>query len=85
MGESNYMLLSESIIYPNPGADRLNIETTSGNTLFRLYDSSGKLVIEKRIQDKKSEFNVSELAPGIYLYQTLVNDKAVSSGKWVKR
>jgi len=85
VGESNYTFLSESIIYPNPGGDKLNIETKSADALFRLYNSSGKLVIEKRIQDKRSEFNVSELEPGIYLYQTLVDNKAVSSGKWVKR
>ncbi|PLW96365.1 MAG: hypothetical protein C0593_11840, partial [Marinilabiliales bacterium] len=33
VGESNYTLLSESIIYPNPGADQLNIETKSADAL----------------------------------------------------
>jgi hypothetical protein len=53
-------------IYPNPVDDILNIELTNNEkVIFRLFDSNGKLHVEKLIENNDN-INVSRLAEGLY-------------------
>lgn len=75
-----------AIVFPNPGKDILNL--TSGIQLnqgvFTLFDMQGRPVIEKEINATEMQFEVSALSSGSYVWQIVLNNKVMDSGKWVK-
>ncbi len=52
-------------LYPNPTTDILNIQNSSANTRYQLFDASGRLLEAGQIFDQK--LNVSQLASGQYI------------------
>jgi hypothetical protein len=74
------------VAYPNPVENvvrfKINLQT-SEPILFRLYDSSGKVVSSFSTTSSK-ELNMNEFAAGIYIYQANCNG-AVTSGILQKR
>jgi len=75
-----------AIVFPNPGKEVLNL--TSGIQLnqgvFTLFDMQGRPVIEKEINATEMQFEVSALSSGSYVWQIVLNNKVMDSGKWVK-
>ncbi len=78
-------------IYPNPVKDMLNLSfETNGtqNVLFRVYDPSGKSLVEenKRISSGRvfEQINVSGLATGVYFVSIYSNGKKLRTEKFVK-
>jgi hypothetical protein len=53
-------------IFPNPVADQLNINL-NGLTKVKLYDYTGKLLMEKCVDMNRTTLDVSHLKPGIYI------------------
>ena len=53
------------LIYPNPATDNIYISNLTGATLLKIYDITGKLVLEASVSDKEY-INISTLAKGIY-------------------
>ena len=68
-------------IFPNPGNDMLTIDIASDDFTFRLYDLTGKLVLE---QQNQKTISTQHLPAGMYLYQIYSEYQSVTSGKWVK-
>ncbi len=63
--EKNYFI-DNIKIYPNPVDDIINIELTdNGKVILRLFDSNGRLQVEKLIENSDI-INVSRLTKGIY-------------------
>lgn len=60
------------LVYPNPAQDWFRIESTSSKLeQVRIYDFAGRLMREARIKPQsKNEFDISDLAPGIYMVST---------------
>lgn len=59
-------LIDNIKIFPNPVQDILNIELTDNeHVIVRLFDSNGKLQIEK-LMDNSDNINVSRLTKGMY-------------------
>lgn len=56
-------------ILANPVKDNLNITGLKTGATLALYDNSGKLIIQKNIQDQSFSMNVSFLSSGIYYLQ----------------
>ena len=57
-------------IYPNPASDVLNIQLTeNSSTQLKLMSIDGKLIREQTTLNKNTQFNVSDLNPGIYLLE----------------
>lgn len=75
----------EVILYPNPGTDRVTIETALKNIVVSFFDVYGNLVLKKSIQSMVETLDVSELSSGIYFYRFTCGDKVVESGKWIKK
>jgi len=71
------------VVFPNPGND---FEFTSDITLSKLliYNSSGKLIIEKNIETGNNNISTTNLNTGVYFYQFIKDNQIVGSGKWVK-
>lgn len=74
--------LNGSIItlYPNPASDLLVVEmpTIAGLTEFRLFDATGRLVLERTLTSTREAINVLGLPAGAYTAQ-LTDGKAVRS------
>ncbi len=76
-------------VYPNPAAENVTVKVqgVEGKTIVRISTLTGKVVAESTIsantsKSSKQTYDVSGLAPGVYVVQ-IVNDKAVLSRKLV--
>lgn len=58
---------NNTLIYPNPAKDYINIINAGGKVLF-VYNSIGEQVFSKRITEENENLNFN-LNPGIYLYK----------------
>jgi hypothetical protein len=69
-------------IYPNPTKHQLNVEVpyTFEEATLSIYNIEGQLLSEKRLTDRKSNIDVSELANGLYIYQLQIGNN-MSQGK----
>jgi hypothetical protein len=83
--------LQAFIIYPNPVRDVLNLSfETNGtqNILFRVFDPSGKSVIDEnkgKISDRiEEQMNVSGLAPGVYFVSIYGDGRKLRTKKFIK-
>lgn len=61
-------------LYPNPASDFLTIETDQSETLLSLYEISGRLCYQQRIQNKE-KIDVSALSSGLYYATLTANGK----------
>lgn len=76
----------EITAYPNPFEATLIIKCSHvQNKTFYLYDSFGKLILTKTINENKEQINTANLAAGLYFY-SIVNKNGVrlKAGKMVK-
>lgn len=73
-------------IYPNPASNQFTIESTSPfvNALLKIYDSSGKVVLQKMIAGGSPEINTEKLPDGIYAICILQDGHKVNSGIFIK-
>ncbi len=56
--------------FPNPAGDKITIiNKTQGQTLVRIFDVAGKIILEKNLSAGSSEVYVDELKPGIYFLE----------------
>ena len=63
---------SDIEIYPNPANNTLTIDLLDCDncqTIYRIYDLSGRMVLENTISDSKNIISVSELTAGTYYIQ----------------
>jgi hypothetical protein len=77
--ESNSLLL-----YPNPGNDQIKIDNNFDNGLLQLFDQAGKVILTMYLDRGSNNINVSDIPAGIYIYVLSLDQKPVSSGKWIK-
>ena len=68
-------------VYPNPGNNMITIGIASDDFTFRMYDLTGKLVLEQKNQ---KSISTKFLPSGMYLYRVFSENWATASGKWVK-
>ncbi len=83
----NYTDLSRINIYPNPiGKENLNIDlltNTHSPTHFKLFDISGKLWVEQKLNDGSNHIQTHSLPPGLYF--VLIHDShSIKSFKLIK-
>jgi len=73
------------VLYPNPTSDWLYIYNNSlnENNYIRLFDISGKQVLEQSFQNNSS-IDLKNLEVGLYIYQALIG-KEVKTGKILKK
>ncbi len=77
---------SDYFICPNPGNDKLNINTARKGVELKIVDLSGKTFYEKRLENIfLNTVDVNTLPPGIYLLHFKDNEGYEESIKWIKR
>jgi len=79
--------MQEAIVFPNPGTSEIKVRVAAqySQSVFKLYDINGKLVLTRNITGKWGEANTAFLNPGTYIYRITSNDGLYESGKWVKQ
>ena len=75
------------LVYPNPTKDKLTLNVEDFSLLpmfFSLYDANGKLLENKKMEDKETTIAMSNLAPATYFLKVNRNNKEVKIFKIVK-
>lgn len=78
----------EFVLYPNPSSGNVNLVSHGGTDigLVRVFDSSGSLVEEREVYAPEAAFDLSDRAPGLYLFTWVdahgdTHQKRVAIGK----
>jgi Secretion system C-terminal sorting domain/WD40-like Beta Propeller Repeat len=75
-------------IYPNPFTAAISIElkeVPGHGVLFNLYDQTGKIIRQEKINNTRTNLSLNNLSAGVYTYQVIdEKGKLISSGKLVK-
>jgi len=75
-------------IFPNPALDLINIafETvTYKESVFELYDITGKIILRNKIQAKTtfSTIHINAVKAGIYYYKLFTTDEILAKNKLI--
>ncbi|MCF8233145.1 MAG: T9SS type A sorting domain-containing protein, partial [Bacteroidales bacterium] len=70
------------LLYPNPGDNKIMIDTDSKKFTFKLYNPTGKKILQSSNQ---KTIDVSRLEAGMYFYRVISQGEIIGSGKWVKQ
>jgi len=86
--KDNIVISDKLRIYPNPASDVINIvfETaTDKESVFELYDFSGKQILSNTIKAKTtvSTINLNAVKAGIYYYKLFTTDEILAKNKLV--
>jgi hypothetical protein len=85
--EDKYVISLELSVYPNPVSDYLILkakDNTSFNLTYRLFDTNGKLLENKKLDGPETNILMDKLAPSIYYLKVSDNDKEVKTFKIIK-
>jgi hypothetical protein len=70
----------------NPATNTLTLQSTisfPSQTVFQLFDVSGRMVKEQEPRERSERIDVSALSKGMYLYRVVSDKKSLGSGKVV--
>jgi len=71
-------------IYPNPASSKIWVTIQSNDDIkVRLYDTTGKLVLEQMLSNERKDINVARLPRGIYYYSISIKGKNSATGKLI--
>lgn len=66
-------------LFPNPVADVVNFSGLSANTIIRISNASGKLVLSQKTNASAQNLDISAFAKGIYVAEIFVDGKRVET------
>jgi hypothetical protein len=79
----------EVMIWPNPATTQIRIACVAARdnvyTVARIFDLSGKMVAEKKLQPNADIIMISDLTPGVYFLRAETSCGKVSTQKLVKQ
>ena len=73
-------------LYPNPASGIVNFNFTHlqyNDSVLRLFNAEGKLVKKVLVKDPVLTVDLSDLGPGLYIYNWIISDETVALGKIV--
>ena len=74
-----------TMVYPVPGNDCVNINTSNNDALLQIFDIYGAKVIEMPLSREITVINTESWPAGVYVWKVLANGKEGEIGKWVKK
>lgn len=83
---NNDILNETTFSYPNPVKDKLYIKLDDlrEDLEIDVYDIYARRIISENIKSSYIELNLSNLKPGIYMYNIVNNMHVISTGKFIK-
>ena len=82
--ENTNVMITEAIIYPNPGSEYINIRTALNGCSFSLFDNLGRKFISLPIPERITKVDVKGLKSGYYYYSITTNNETIITGTWIK-
>ncbi len=75
------------LIYPNPARDQftLGLKEIDENTMLRIFNGMGQIVVEQRITTLNETINISTLANGIYTIQVASKNNVIADKLLIER
>ncbi len=73
-------------IYPNPTSGIVNFSFThpqSNNSVLKLFSAEGRLVKEYMVSEPVLTIDLTDLSHGLYIYNWIISDETIGSGKIV--
>lgn len=70
--------------YPNPVKDILNLEAAGNIKSVKVFDTAGKQIMTKELNEAKSQIDLSKLGAGVYVVTTTLADGTSTSTKVIK-
>jgi hypothetical protein len=61
---------TEFSVYPNPATSQVSFITETSKLQYKLYNVTGKLVLQGHTQSKNHQINISSMPPGMYFLNT---------------
>jgi hypothetical protein len=77
-------IIHDIILYPNPGNDKLYVNTGLKDACFELFDVMGNNRIHQMLNQGLTTVYTQVLTTGMYFYRITHKDTLVESGTWVK-
>jgi len=71
--------------YPNPVKDIFNIEAQGKIKNVKVYDTAGKQLFTKELNEAKSQIDFSRFNTGVYVVTTTLEDGTSTSTKVIKK
>jgi len=85
LGVEDFHKEIQLFLYPNPTSEILTVEASSYKELFyEMFNAEGKIVLEGKLVDQKTEINVSALSPGNYTLSILNKSQVWKAFKLLK-
>ncbi len=77
---------NELYLFPNPASNTVIFKLfTAGQTgIINIYDTNGKLIIEEKFIDSKSEINIERINSGLYIVE-IDNGKIKQYSRFIKK
>ncbi|MFN8254865.1 MAG: PCMD domain-containing protein [Bacteroidales bacterium] len=73
-------------VFPNPVSQDLTIQSEKENLKdLRIYNSTGKLVLVRKIKSNNESVPMNGMSPGIYYYSIGKADGTIETGKFLKK
>lgn len=79
------IVLKRAMLWPNPVADRLYVQTALRNAKLIIYHIDGNPVSLHSLTSFVEEIDVTHLVPGLYLYTIFTQNGYSENGKFVKK
>ena len=70
--------------YPNPVKDVLKLEAAGTIKSVKVFDTAGKQIMTKELNEAKSQIDLSKLGTGVYVVTTTLADGTTTSTKVIK-
>jgi hypothetical protein len=72
-------------VYPNPATEILHINSSNEVDRVKIYNTTGQVVISKEVNLYNFEINVSDLAEGIYVLETITDNTTLQKKIVIKK
>ncbi|SHL75982.1 BspA family leucine-rich repeat surface protein [Chryseobacterium polytrichastri] len=82
LATSETSIKNDITIYPNPANDFIYVKNLKGNSTYKIFDLSGRIIQQDILNDEK--INVSNLMSGNYILQIISKDKTQTL-KFIKK
>lgn len=82
--ETNETAPSGFSVFPNPGNSKMKIMAPLENTIIRIYNLQGKLILAHPF-DFSMEISTEGWPSGLYLWEIWHNNQKEANGKWIRQ
>jgi len=88
LGNENFNISLEMVVYPNPTTNLLMLEVKNyvlENLDYQLFDLNGRLIIDEKISAETTTISMEQYPSAVYLLKVIDNSKEIKTFKILKK